>query len=144
MAAAAREERAGGVATNTKITADTAGATAAAASGIAMGLPDGATATKVQPGQRWKNEGILQKRKDVMEFLDLLSLKPTEQKLMVMATDMYVNRSLAGQGQPTAGGDRDTTRGGGQCRWCGSARRSGLQRKVSSLAYNISSFQNIS
>ena len=58
-------------------------------------LPDDDAASNVQPGQRWSEEEVLQKRADIKEFLDILAMNPTEQQFINQATGMYTNQSLA-------------------------------------------------
>ena len=60
----------------------------------ASSLPDAGAASKVQPGQRWTEEEVLQKRRDVKEVLDMMKSNPTEHDVVKLATEMYVNRSL--------------------------------------------------
>jgi hypothetical protein len=57
-------------------------------------LPDAEAASKVQPGQRWTEEEVLEKRESVKELLDLLAMNPTEQSYIKLATDMYLNKTL--------------------------------------------------
>lgn len=65
------------------------------AAAAATSLPDAEAASKVQPGQRWTQEEVEAKRKDVKELLDMLSMNPTEQSYIKLATDMYLNKTLA-------------------------------------------------
>mmetsp|Transcript_29492 Transcript_29492/g.47419 ORF Transcript_29492/g.47419 Transcript_29492/m.47419 type:complete len:611 (-) Transcript_29492:372-2204(-) len=77
-------------------TADASSAAATEAGLASLGvLPDASTASKVQPGQRWTQEEVLKKRADIRELLDMLSMNPTEQSYIELATDMYLNKTLA-------------------------------------------------
>ena len=111
----AEAAKAGGGAFDAKAAAAAASAAKAAANGDASSsssssdggagsLPDPETASKVQPGQRWTQEEVLKKRENVKELLDMLSMNPTEQSYITLATDMYLNKTLPKQQRLVVGG----------------------------------------